>query len=613
MADRPQKKTRKSKSSTPWILLAITGLGAFAFVGSVGVVAWMVRKGDVADVRDGSFLEVELSGPLPDAPVQGGVYLDPSDFPLLVTEYAEAIRSAADDARIEGLYLEIGSMQAGLGSLWEIRSAVEDFRASGKPCVAYSEGWTTGGYYLASACDQLVLPPGGINLVNGISASVAYYAGAFEKLGVQAEFEHVGDFKSAVEPYERTGPSEAASEAMNHVLDGIWTQMVGDIARGRGVTPEQVQAWVDAPVLAPGAALERGMIDAVAFPDQVRARLHEVGDEGWADRVAEPLTEEEREDSPTTFTKIAEYQKGVRNRHRSATRYVAVVHAEGPIVSGEAEGGLFAESVIADRSFAKLMKRAREDDAVKAVVLRVDSPGGSGLASDLMLREIRRTQEAGKPVVVSMGDLAASGGYFISAQADHIVAEPITITGSIGVLGGKLNFSGTMEKLGVNQHTYERGEEADLFSSMSSFSDAGREAFRGYLSEFYTLFLDRVAEGRDMTRDEVHAVAQGRIWTGAQAVELGLVDELGGLDVAVERAAEKAGLEGYGVRRLPQPKGLVELLLEDLQKKGDATALVKVDVDLPGGADEALRDVLLLERIFADGVATVLPGGLEIR
>lgn len=612
MAPRSQQK--KSKPSTTAVLLAITGLGAFAFVGSVGLVAWMVRRGDVAQVRDGSFLHVELEGALPDAPVQGGVYLDPSDFPVLVTEYAEAIRAAAEDARIEGLYLEIGQLQTGYGSLWEIRHAIEDFRAAGKPCVAYSEGWTTGGYYLASACDQLVLPPGGLHLVNGITAGVTYYAGAFEKLGVDAEFEHVGDFKSAVEPFERTGPSEAASEAMEHLLDGIWTQIVSDVARGRGVTPAEVQAWIDAPTLTPSAARARGMIDAVAFPDQIKARLHTLGEEGWADRVSAPLTEEERKETRTAFTKLDAYLKGVRNGHRSARQFVAVLHAEGSIVSGEAEGGLFGGgAVIADKTFAKELKKAREDDRVKAVVVRVDSPGGSGLASDMILREIRRTQDAGKPVVISMGDVAASGGYFISAWADHIVAEPTTITGSIGVLGGKLNLAGTYGKLGLTQHIYQRGEEADLLSSTTPFSESGREVFRGYLSEFYTLFLDRVAEGRDMTRDEVHAVAQGRVWTGAQALEHGLVDELGGLDVAIQRAAERAGLENYGVRRLPQPKGFVELLLEDFQKRGDAVGRVRLDVDLPGGVDEELREILLLERVFADGVVTLLPGGLEIR
>lgn len=615
MAERAQKqKARKRFSPATLILLTLTGLGAFAFVGSIGMVAWLASRGEVAKVRDGSFLEIELKGALPDAPVQGGFYLEPSDFPVLVTEYAEAIRKAADDSRIEGIYLEIGQLSSGYGGLWEIRTALEEFRESGKPCVAYSEGWSTGGYYLASACDQLVLPPGGVNLVNGISAGVTYYAGAFEKLGVEPEFEHVGDYKSAVEPYERTGPSEAASEAMEYLLDGIWSELVSDMARGRGVTVEEVQAWIDRPTLSPAAALERGMIDAVAFADQVRHRLHEATDEGWAERVSEPLTEEERKSSRTKFTKLREYLKGVRNDHRAASQYVAVLHAEGPIVSGEAEGGLFSDSaVIADRTFARHMKRAREDASVKAVVVRVDSPGGSGLASDLILREIRRTQEAGKPVVISMGDLAASGGYFISAWADHIVADPTTITGSIGVLGGKLNFAGTYEKLGLSQHVYERGEEADLFSGTSGFSEQGREVFRSYLSEFYDLFLDRVAQGRDMTRDEVHAVGQGRVWTGRQALEHGLVDEIGGLHVAVQRAAEKAGLDSYGLRRLPQPKGLVELLLEDFQRSNEAGALVRVDLELPGGADEALREILLLERIFADGVATVLPGGLEIR
>lgn len=606
-------QTTARKKSTTRILVGITALGAATFLASAGAAAWLLTKQDLGDVEEGSFLRIQLRGEIPDAPPVGGFFLEPEDFPAVVTEYAAAIRKAATDDRIDGIYLRVDEPSAGYAGLQEIRASLEAFRNAGKPCIAYAETFSMGSYYLASACDQVVLAPSGVSMVTGVSATVTYYAGAMEKLGVRAEMEHVGDFKSAVEPFERTGPSEAASEAMDLLLDGLWGRMVDDIARGRGRTTADVQGWVDRPALAPEAALALGMVDALAFPDVVRAHAHDVVEDGWLEKLAAAESRDEADDAPG-FTKFSEYLKGVRAEQRGRDSVVAVVHADGPIVSGEAEGGLFGESSLADRTFAKWMRAARVDDDVKAVVLRVNSPGGSGLASDMMWREIVRTQEAGKPVVVSMGNYAASGGYFIAAPADWIVASPVTITGSIGVFGGKMNLAGTYEKLGLSTHTYERGAEADLFSPTASFSEGGRSAYRAFLAEFYEVFLGKVASGRDLDRDAVHAVAQGRVWTGEQALERRLVDELGGMDVALAKAAELASLEAgtWGVRRLPEQKGFLDLLLEDLRDGTTATAGVRVDLGIPADADEALRELALLDRILADGVAAVLPGGLRI-
>lgn len=604
------KKNAKTSSTTTRILLLITGIGVAAFLASVGLVSYLLMRTDWGDVKEGSFLAVNLQGALQDAPARGGLFLDPDQFPILVSEYAAGIRKAAEDDRIEGIYLTLDGPRGGFSSLQEIRSALADFREAGKPCVVYAEAYSTPTYYLASACEHLVLAPGGVNMVNGLSAEVTYYAGILEKIGAQAEMEHVGDFKSAVEPFERTGPSEAASEAMDYLLDGLYDQLIADIAEGRGRSVGEVRDWIDRPALSPAEALRRGMIDALAYPDQVRARLEEAGSEGWAESLVSVVTD----DPPPKdegLTRFKEYLKGMRAAEKRQAAQIAVIHAEGQIVSGESEGGLFGDSALADKTFAKWMKEAREDKSIKAVVLRVNSPGGSGLASDMMWREIRRTQDAGKPVVVSMGDYAASGGYYISAPADWIVAGPLTITGSIGVFGGKLNLAGTYEKLGLTTHTYTRGAEADMFSSTAPFSEQGRLSYRQFLSEFYDFFLDRVADGRNLSRDDVHAVAQGRVWTGTQAVERGLVDELGGLDVAVAKAAELAGLEAWGVRRLPRQKGLMELVLEDMQKTTAPT--VRVDLGLlPGLAEGELRDLVLLDRVLDDGVAALLPGKLRI-
>lgn len=611
MADTDNKKTPRrsgATSTTTRILLLITAFGAGIFLASIGLVVWLLTFEDSGDVQEGSFLRVRLSGPLMDAPVQGGLFLEPDDIPPTTTEIADAIRAAADDERITGMYMSFDNVAGGWGSLQELRGAIDDFTEAGKPCVAYSEMWSNGSYYLASGCDQVLLAPGGITMVNGLSATVTYYAGTFEKLGVEAHFEHVGDFKSAVEPYERTEPSEAAAEAMEYLLDGLYSQMVQDIASGRELPVEQVEQLIDHPPMSPNVALERGLVDGLAFPDAVLARAPSVADEGWLETIGEPLEDEELEDIEDAYTTLGEYLKGVRAEHKSADQKIAVVHADGAIMSGDAEGGLFGSPGLTDRAFRKWMKEARDDEEVSAVVIRVNSPGGSGLASDMMWNEVKRTQAAGKPVVVSMADYAASGGYYISAPADWIVAQPSTITGSIGVFGGKIDLGGLYEKVGMSEHTYKRGQEADLFSASKGFSDDGRAIYRQFLSDFYEVFLGRVSDGREMDRDAVHEVAQGRVWTGTQALERGLVDELGGLDVALAKAAELSGTDDYGLVRLPRQKDFFELLMEDLEKSDKPT----VQLEIPGLETAVIGDLFMLDRILEDGAAALMPGRIVI-
>jgi len=593
--------------------VAITGLGALVFAGSIAAVLYLVNFEDAGEVKEESFLRITLSGVISDAPIQGGFFLEPGDVPPIVTEISESIRVAATDDRIKGIFLELDGPSLGYGSMQEIRVAIDEFRSAGKPCVAFSESYANGSYYLASGCDQIVLAPSGVNTVVGIAASVSYYAGTFEKLGIQAEFKHVGDFKSAVEPYERTGPSEPAQEALEYLLDSVYDQLVGGIAEGRGVSPADVRAFIDRPAMSPQDALDRGMVDALAFPDAVRARVHLSTTEGWAESLAEPVDEALKEALKERFTSLAEYRKGVRVDHGNYDHQIAVIYGEGTILSGDGDGGLFGGGgVIADRSFNRLIREAQDNDAVKAVVIRVSSPGGSGLASDMIWREIMNTRDLGKPVVVSMGDYAASGGYFISAPADWIVSQPATITGSIGVFGGKFNMGGLYEKAGMTLHTTKRGEEADLFSSTSQFSEAGGAAYQRFLDDFYAQFVGKVADGRALEFDAVHEVAQGRVWTGEQALERGLVDELGGLDAAIDKAAELAALEEYGVTRLPEQKDFFELLLEDLAEVRSAP-VVQVDLGIPGLSTTHFEQILRLEQILANGgVAALLPGALEL-
>lgn len=612
---KPARSARPVQATR--ILVALTLIGGLVFVMSVALVVWVVTWGGGGQVNEGSFLEVTLAREVPDAPVTGGLFLDPEDLPPIVTDIAGAIRAAKDDVRIEGLYLELDTPSIGWAGLQEIRDAVVELREAGKPCIAYSETYTTGTYYLASACDTVVMAPSGVGLVNGLAMNVTYYAGIFDKLGVQAQMMHVGDFKSAVEPYERTGPSEPAALAMDEMLDALWDGFLEDVSAGRDLTRDEVQALIDVPAMSPKRALERGLVDVLAYRGEVRARAHAVGQEGWAESLAEPLTEDQ-DAIDERFTSLKQYLKGYRRAQAAPVPKIAVVYASGPILEGQVSGGLFGEQVLTDRAFAKWFEEIRADDAVKAVVLRVNSPGGSGLASDNMWRDLVRTQAEGRPIVVSMGNYAASGGYYIASPADWIVAQPATLTGSIGVFGGKITFAGTMEKLGITEAQFERGAQANLLSATEPFDETGRAVYQQFLDDFYEHFLSRVSEGRELDRDAVHAVAQGRVWTGEQALERGLVDDIGGLDDALAKAAELAGLETYGVERWPKEKGFIELLLEDFEQ--DATIALDwrssgrnaAVLEIPGVDVEPLADLFLLDRVLSTGAAALLPGDLRL-
>jgi protease-4 len=615
----PKPRTPPRSSSATRILLGLTALGGLVFLGSMGAVAWLVSQEDTGKVEEGSYLAMKLSGPIVDAPTAPPLLGDPSDVRPTGIELAQALREAATDDRIEGLYLHLNAPSMGYGVAREIREGIVAMREAGKPCVAYADIWTTGSWYVGSACETVAMPPGGIGMVTGIDARTTYYAGTFEKLGIESQMLHVGDFKSAVEPYERTEPSEAAAQAMNYLLDGLWGTVVSDIASGRGMSEAEVQALVDRPAMSPSDAVERGLVDVLAYPTVLRDMAHEsAGDDDFAAQVASAMeaagesAATDDDDDDDGYTSMKEYVKGMRAEWKRAGEQIAVVYASGPIMSGDPGGGLFDDPSLTDVNFREWIRAAADDDQVKAVVIRVDSPGGSGLASDLMWHEIKRVQASGKPVVVSMASYAASGGYYISAPADWIVAQPVTLTGSIGVFGGKLNLAGAYDKLGLTQHSYKRGEQADLLTATVGFDEQGRATYQRFLDEFYDIFLSRVTEGRELERDAVHAVAQGRVWTGEQALERGLVDQLGGLDVALAKAAELASIEGdYGLETFPKQKTFWELLQEDLAEASAPT--VRVDLALGTLDDDVLRELFVLERVLADGVVAMLPGSLVVR
>lgn len=578
------------------LLVAISVVGLVTTIG-VGVGAWFFFQDQLAGsgggaVVDDAYLEVRLTAAMTDAPAEGGLFFDPAQMPLLLTDVTADIRAAATDPSVKGLYLEIESVGGGWAQVQELRDAVTAFVDAGKPCHAWANGYDNKSYYLASSCKEVYLAPAGIFLVNGFAVTNEYYTGTLEKLGVDAEFEHVGDFKTAIEPFERSGPSPAADEAMNSMLDSLYGQMLRGVAASRGQPEEALRALVDRSPITPQAAFDAGLVDGLRYRDEVR----------------EGLAGEER-------TSLRAYHKSRNKGDLLAGTHpkIAVVHAEGAITSGKSSESIFGGRSVGDETMEEILTDIREDDRVSAVVLRVNSPGGSGLASDNIWRQVALTREAGKPVVVSMGDYAASGGYYIAAGADHIVAEPGTLTGSIGVFGGKMNLRGLYEKVGVSLHTWQRGELANLLSSTSGFNEAERAQFRGFLQGFYDIFLARVAAGRDLSTEAVHAVAQGRVWTGEQALAHGLVDELGGLETAVAKAKELGGIgpdDKVTVERFPRQKTFFEVLQEQMQPE----AAVPAELALVPELARSWSDLLLLGRVLEDGgVAAMLPGRIEIR
>jgi protease-4 len=600
------------------LLLSVAALGAFIMVAST-IALVLLMQSDLPSL-DGKprWLKARIAGQLAEAPGNEALLVDPLDLPPLTSELTASLREAATDDSIRGVYLEVGPIGGGWAAVQEIRDALLVVRDAGKPCVVWADTLTTKEYVLASPC-TIHLAPAGLVFVEGLSTTRMYYAETFERYGVSANFAHVGDFKSAVEPYERTGPSEAAQAANDALLDSIYAQMIATIADGRGVEPSVAEGWLNDPPMTPGGALAAGMVDHLSYADEARHSLlalqaddsgeEEDGTTATEDATTTDTTEEA--DKEPEFKALSDYLRTRRQEWKQGSDKVAVIYAEGTIVSGKSNQDMFGSSYIGDRTVVAQLKKVREDDSVKAVVLRVNSPGGSGSASDAMWREIVRTRDA-KPLIVSQGDYAASGGYYMSMAADRIFASPGTITGSIGVFGGKMNLAGVYESFGVHLHTDQRGRYASMLSSTKDFDEAERAKFQSFLGGFYEIFTTKAAEGRGMTVEDIHAVAQGRVWTGEQALGHGLIDELGGLDAAVAYAATAAELDSYALVRYPERRSFMDQLIEELTdpNPGADARLAEALAPMRGlGGTESIAGLVRLRRVLADGgAAMLLPG-----
>jgi protease-4 len=555
------------KRRSVWIIAA--GVTAVALgAAAVGALA-LVLRGQGASFSSDSYLDLRLEGEVPEQPPRDLETLFERRPPSLRT-LVESLDRAARDPAVHAVTVRIGALpDAGWGKVQELREALGRFRKSGKPVYAHLEGAGNREYYLATGCTKIYAVPTAMLDITGLAAEVTFFRGTLDKLGIEAQFEGVGKYKNAPNQATERGFTEPHREQMDALLDSVFEQYLDALAEGRGKTPEEARALIDRGPYTAREALDAGLVDELLYRDELEARL----------KNAERLT-------PGPYVRSARGM-GFDGRPR-----VALVYAVGEIVPGESQDGPFGgEGFAGSDTVAGALRKARQDGAVKAIVLRVDSPGGSGTASDVIWREVQLARKQ-KPVVVSMGDVAASGGYYISMASDAIVAQPGTVTGSIGVFGGKLSLRGLYDKLGITREILTRGRHADLFTDYRSWNDEERAAIRGLMEAFYQDFIRKAAAGRKMDEQAVHAVAQGRVWTGTEAAKRGLVDRLGGLSDALSLAKSKAGIapdQEVTLVILPERKGFFDLLFQNRDQDAlaglsvELRALVRMACTLQGG------------------------------
>ncbi|CAI07419.1 Protease IV [Aromatoleum aromaticum EbN1] len=492
-------------------------------------------------VPDGAALVLRPAGPL----VEQKTFETPLDLlrnggvapsQTVLHDLLEAVEAARDDTRIKALVIETDRLgPTGLSKLAELRAAIVAFRQSGKPVFARGERFTQGQYYLASAADEVHVGPDGFVLLQGLARYISYFAEALDKLGVKMHVFRVGEYKAFSEPFTRNDMSEADREASRDLLEGLWTGVREDLIASRRLAPEKLDAYVNAypaALAATGgdavsAARDAGLIDRASTRDEWRELLKaRVG----ASEDGKDFRRVEADD----------YLAVVRATRPEQDDHVAVLVAQGAIIDGSD-----TQSAVGGDSLAHLIRMAREDERVKALVLRVDSPGGSAWASEVIRRELELTREAGKPVVASMSSVAASGGYWIATGAEEIFASPASLTGSIGIFALFPELAGALDKLGVNTDGVATGPLAGAFDPRRPLEPAAAKTIQLGIEHGYRRFLETVAKARDMSATEVDTVARGRVWTGEAATKLGLVDQLGGLEAAVAAAASRAGLKRY--------------------------------------------------------------------
>lgn len=499
-------------------------------------------------------------------------------------DVVSALDRAAEDDRVVGLMARVGNPPLGYAQLQELRGALIRFRRSSKPTVAWSETFGevspgNGGYYLASAFDRVLLQPSGDVNLTGMILESLFLRGAFEKIGAEPQMDHRHEYKNAMNMFTETGFTDAHRQAMEELMHSIYDQMVEGIAEGRGLEPDGVRQRVDEGPYLGAEAVEAGLVDALAYRDQAWDTLAElVGDDDFERRY------------------LASYAESAPAKGGGHT--IALVHGVGNIVRGPSQfNPLDGSQAMGSDTVAAAIREAVDDRKVEAILFRIDCPGGSYVASDTVWREVARAREAGKPVIASFGNVAASGGYFVAMGADRIVAQEATITGSIGVLGGKILSRDTWSKLGISWDAVQVGENADMWTGLAPYDEGEWERFQAWLDRVYEDFTQKVAEGRGLPIERVREIAKGRVWTGRQALEIGLVDAVGGYETALAEVRIALGLADDARLRLvayPDPGTAWDRLFADPPaNSGPTRAMVRMFEELRPAVTLARRTGLL--------------------
>jgi protease IV len=589
------------------VLILLGVFGTLIIVAILGILLlWVALTKSEPTIRDNSVLALRVAGSLPDYSPDDPLkrYFGGPDQSL--TGLIMQFKKAKVDKRIKAVLLDINMSGVGWGKAEEIRDAITDFRSSGKPVYAYIELGLNKEYYIATACDKIVVPPPGELFINGLAADVMFFRGSLDKLGIYPDIYQIGKYKSAGDMFTQKEMTDAHREYVNALLDDLFNRYVNTISQARKKTPEEVRALIDNAPYDAIKAKEAGLIDEALYRDELEKQMKTLVGAKDSDPFPVVRGYDYRDVSPESLG----LNKGER---------IAVIYASGDINSGSSQNSPSGDQSIGSDTLVRALNDAAADKTIKAVVLRVDSPGGSGLASDIIWRAVETTNQK-KPVVVSMSDVAASGGYYISASAAKIIAQPSTITGSIGVVAGKPVLRGFYDWLGISNEYVLRGKTSGMFRETEKFSDEERAKFEEWIkTTYYRDFVPKVAKGRNKDAQSVDAVGQGRVWTGAQAKEHGLVDEFGGLDKAIEVAKQLAKIPAdKGVERviLPYPTTFLQELLSgggensntqiEQQQRAIAAAL-------PEDARRALRFMALMDRMKNGESMLLMPFDIRVK
>ena len=576
-----------------------------------------VAAQETAKPATATWAHIELKGSYAEGPAMMGLFGDVSES---LAEAISRLDKAAKDDAIAGVVLKIDGPSIGRGKLNEFRQAIGRVKAKGKKVVAYLDSAGSGDYLVAAGCDEVVMPESGVLMLLGVRSEVSFYKNLFDLVGLKAEMLRVGEYKSAAEPYSRTEMSKEFREELEQVLGDFYDQMVEQVATGRGLDADKVKAAIDNGPHTAAAAKELGLITRVAYEDELTGILK--GDKAdttikLAKRYGKKMIVDYS--GLPGMIKMMNMMMGLEPQPRSSKNpKIAIIHATGMIMPGSSASDLFGDSTLGSDTLVKAIEKASADTTVKAIVLRVDSPGGSALASDLIWRALEKVE---KPIVASMGDVAGSGGYYIAMGADTIFAEPGTITGSIGVVGGKIALEGLYNKIGITTSVVARGKNSGILSTTTGFTDSERAAMTKLLLDIYKQFTEKAAKGRKMDYEKLEKLARGRIYSGATALKLGLIDKIGTLEDAVDHAKQLAKLgPDDKVERLilPKPTSPLESLFgplnpdEQTRVSADAAMFSALKAISPDLADD-LRNAWQINKLARESRLMLMPFTIRIR